>query len=186
MFNPKSSVIPKCLGHKENVISWSTQFFSRFLWGRKSEILFGLISHGRRCGISVLHTTLPINCFWVVADQANSGLQLYTEELLDFTPHSSLSRGFWEGGCLLDEEAWGRSRSSCRCPVVCWRIAVRNSHGVSPTSSDRFVKSRWVHILLLYASLERISGRRRVHLFYYRVLSSTTTYHKVVLGRRYT
>ena len=50
-------------------------------------------------------TTLPINCFRVVADQANSGLQLYTEELLDFTPHSSLSRGFWEGGCLLDEEA---------------------------------------------------------------------------------
>ena len=50
-------------------------------------------------------TTLPINCLWVVADQANSGLQLYTEELLDFIPHSSSSRGLWEGGCLLDEEA---------------------------------------------------------------------------------
>ena len=39
-------------------------------------------------------TTLPINCFWVVADQANSGLQLYTEELLDFTPHSSSEKLF--------------------------------------------------------------------------------------------
>ena len=50
-------------------------------------------------------TTLPINCFWVVADQANTGLQLYTEELFELTPLAPLSRGFREGGCLLDEEA---------------------------------------------------------------------------------
>ena len=47
-------------------------------------------------------TTLPINCFWVVADQANSGLQLYTEELLDFSHHIALyQEGFGRVGVFL-------------------------------------------------------------------------------------
>ena len=39
--------------------------------------------------------------FGVVADQAKSGLQLYTEELFELTPLAPLSRGFGRVGVFL-------------------------------------------------------------------------------------
>ena len=143
-------------------------------------------------------TTLPINCFWVVADQVSSGLQLYTEEIVRFhTSSSDIKRVFGRVGVFL----MGRLEVGLGALAVV-RLSVGGLLSVTATvflpppaidSSKAVGCIFYCSMLASNVYLVPSGGhslfcitRRRVHLFYYRVLSSTTTYHKVVLGRRYT